>query len=244
MTKHRKGPATPILIEEYQAGASTPQLARKYGMHHAAIQGRLKRAGIKLRPARARALYDCAERTNEAVRLYTQEGLSMASIARRIGVSHSTVQRALAERGVATRPNGCRDATIHIPRSATDIAYMAGLFDGEGNLQIRGRNNGSVATKLAVYSTTPAAVEWVAKTFGGSVRWDHKRHEQRGWKPMGIWEIYRAQDVGRLLVAMMPYLIIKRAAARKALRHFREVLHLAFTSDDDPMDAVEEAGGV
>jgi hypothetical protein len=51
MPKHRKGPPTPVLIEEYQAGATPAQLAKKYAMNRAAIKGRIERAGQILRPA-------------------------------------------------------------------------------------------------------------------------------------------------------------------------------------------------
>lgn len=236
MPKHRKGPPTQLLIEEYQAGSTTPELGKKYGMSHAAIQGRLKRAGIKLRPARARAFYDLHDLTNQAVILYTQHGFSIPTIAERLGGSRSTIQRALAVRGIAMRAH-CRNATITIPDSPTILAYMAGLFDGEGNLQFRNRDNGSVGCKLAVYSTTSDVMNWVHKTFGGSLRWDHARTKRRGWKPIGIWEIYRAQDVGRLLSALLPYLIIKRSLALDALRHFEKALHLAFTTNDHPVQS-------
>lgn len=235
MAQHRKGPPTDTLIAEYRAGATTTELAAKYSMHHTAIGGRLRRAGVEIRPARARALYDNGPQVQEAIRLYCKEGISMATIARRLGTSHSTVQRALAEFGVATRPHGLMDASIVIPTSQTDLAYMAGLFDGEGNLQFaKGRPR--VGCKIAVYSTTSEVMNWVHDKFGGSLRWDHKRTKVHGWKPIGIWELYRAQDVGRLLAALLPYLIIKRALALDALRLFEKELHLTFPTHNDPVD--------
>lgn len=236
MPTHRKGPPTPQLIEEYQAGATTPELGAKYGMHHSAVQGRLKRAGVALRAARARALFDEVDRTDAAVRMYTHDGLSIATIAQKLGTSRSTVQRALSTRGVATRPNGLRDATITVPTDTAVLAYMAGLFDGEGNLQFKERH-GTLGCKMAVYSTTSDVMNWVRGRFGGSLRWDSSRTKKYGHKPIGIWELYRAQDVGRLLAALLPYLIIKRAAALKALRLFERRLHLTFASADDPADA-------
>lgn len=222
MPRHRKGPDTETLAREYNAGATSTDLAQKYGMHHVAVIGRLRRAGHEIRPARARAIYDDGARTNQAVSLY-ESGTNMAGIAALLGTSHTTIQRTLAAAGVRTRPHGLRNQTVRVPTDTVALGYLCGLFDGEGNLQIREKHDGvSVASKISIYSTTAGVMDWLLKNVGGVVRWDHKRTEKRGWLPIGAWSVYRARDVAVLLRAMLPHLIVKRETAIEALRIFGE----------------------
>lgn len=213
--KHRKGPPTEKLREEYLAGMTTVELGKKYGMHPAGVNGRLSRAGVPIRPARARALYDKREKLAEIVSDY-QSGLPMAEIAPRVGVSHSTVQRALAEAGVKTRPHGLRRRTARVPNEPWKLGYLAGLLDGEGSLAFRKKEKG-VACRMHIYSTTPGMMKWLLREVGGTVRYDTKRTERKGWLPIGVWSIYRTRDVAALVRAMMPMLIVKKERAQRVL---------------------------
>lgn len=101
------------------------------------------------------------------------------------------------------------------------LGYLCGLFDGEWNLQIRHKHAGrSVACKMDIYSTTPEIMQWLVRNIGGTARFDTKRTKTKGWLPIGIWSLYRAQDVAALLKAMLPHLIIKRKSAEHALTIF------------------------
>lgn len=224
MPRHRKGVATPMLADEYLGGATSTELGTKYGMTHAAVTRRLKRAGVALRPARRRTVYDKREKAAAMVAAYTA-GEPMAQIGERFGVGRSTVCRAIHSAGATTRPHGLRRRTVSVPTGA-DLGYLAGLFDGEGNLQMRHKRRGSLACKIAIYSTTAGVMDWLTEHVGGAVQWDRARMKRRGWLPIGAWCVYRVQDVAVLLTAMLPLLIVKRAAAVKALAIFRSRLHL------------------
>lgn len=224
MPRHRKGVATPLLTDEYLGGATSTQLAAKYDMTHAAVCRRLRRAGVAIRPARRRTIYDKREQAASMVAAY-RAGEPMALIGARLGVGRSTVCRAIRSAGATTRPHGLRRRTVSVP-TGIELGYLAGLFDGEGNLQMRYKAAGSLACKIAIYSTTTGVMEWLTRNVGGVVRWDHARTRRRGWLPIGSWCIYRAQDVAILLLAMLPHLIVKRDAATKALGVFRTRLHL------------------
>lgn len=218
MTKHRKGPATPQLSAEYCAGATTVELGEKHGMSPTAVNGRLRRAGIAIRPARKRCVADSS--ISEIASAY-QNGVSVTDIVTRYGGSRSSIVRGLKEFGVTMHPHGLRTRTVRIPVNPIFMGYLCGLFDGEGNLQIRAKHDGkSVACRMQIYSTTPAIMQWLTKHVGGTSRFDTKRTERKGWLPIGVWSLYRAQDVAALLKAMLPHLIIKKAVTEHALTIF------------------------
>lgn len=82
------------VIERYQAGESTYQLAEAFGCHRKTISGVLKKAGIDVNQHR---LDD-----QEAIRLY-ESGLGTTEIAKRLDSSQSVVSRALRSNGVKMR---------------------------------------------------------------------------------------------------------------------------------------------
>jgi lambda repressor-like predicted transcriptional regulator len=218
MGQHRKGPPTDKLAIEYASGISSVELAKKYNMTPSAITSRLRRNGFPIRPPRRRAFYDDSTLSASIVNEY-QSGIPMTEVAKRIGTSHSTVRRILAIHNCKIRPHGLRRRMIRIPSDPAIIGYFAGLLDGEGNLQLKHKHHGkSVGGKMAIYSTTPGVMSWLNRNIGGIIRWDTKRTTKHGWKPMGIWEVYRAQDMASLLKVVFPMLIVKRKQAKRLLQ--------------------------
>lgn len=227
MVTHRKGPPTRVLADEYLAGSTTVELAQRHGMSPAAINGRLKRAGVAIRPAQRRSPADNASFRADAIAMY-KKGFTIADVAAKLGGERgrSTIQRVLASEGVWFRRHGTRSPTIRLPVDPFEIGYLAGIFDGEGNLQMRGKKcrNGSETTgcKISIYSTTASVMGWLISKIGGKARWDYKRQERKGWLPCGSWEISRAQDIILLLELMLPYLLVKKKLAVKVLKYLRE----------------------
>lgn len=143
-------------------------------------------------------------------------GMTRPEIVAATGISRETVLRRLHEAGVDLRAKNLRPQTVRVPTDPSKIGYLAGLIDGEGNVQLRnGRRN--VGGKLAIYSTTVDVMAWLVDNVGGRVRWDVEPREAKGWLPIGIWEIYRARDVAAVLAAVEPLLIVKRDVARELL---------------------------
>lgn len=88
------------LVDAYEAGSSIRELAMRYAVHAATVKVHLARAGIAKRKPVAKLSTDDAA---EAARLYAN-GLSLAQVGKRIGVSVSSVRRALERAGVQFRP--------------------------------------------------------------------------------------------------------------------------------------------
>ena len=99
----------------------------------------------------------------------------------------------------------------------TDLAYLAGIVDGEGCITITenmkgGRNYYRLV--LDITNTSYDLMQWLEDTFSHTIRTSYYRSTNRtdmyGWTASGN----QAQDLLRLI---LPYLIIKKPQAEIAL---------------------------
>jgi DNA-binding transcriptional regulator LsrR (DeoR family) len=97
-----KTPVTPgvafCLAEEYEAGVSAAELARKYRMHKATVWRHLARAGIE---TGRHALANNESLIIEITAL-RQAGLTLRQIAAHVGISHPSVLRLLSAVNIGT----------------------------------------------------------------------------------------------------------------------------------------------
>ncbi len=104
----------------------------------------------------------------------------------------------------------------------TDIAYVAGLFDGEGYVDIYQASTSnksksiSLMLRVIISQKDGSIMNWLEKNFGGYVRMERRKDS---W--IYRWDI-RSQKAKDFLVLMMPYLKIKLAQAKLAIE-FEEV---------------------
>lgn len=100
--------------------------------------------------------------------------------------------------------------------TATELAYYAGFFDGEGCIMLTGKSG----IRLAVSNTHLPTLREMHKLFGGSVR-QCKRY---GDIDRNLFQWY-AGGVGaqRVLFLIRPYLFQKRRQASVALQFYRGV---------------------
>jgi hypothetical protein len=211
------------ICNAYLGGTPSTRLAKQFGISCHAVLRLLRARGISIRNKGGKPkVYDAgwSQRFVEAYR----SGATIIEVAKRFGVGQGTIWRSLRSLGEPPRPHGLRKATVRIPTDPAIRGYLAGLIDGEGNLQFKLRSKGrSIGCKLAIYNTHAGAMDWLEKHIGGKVRWDRQRTRRDGCLPCGIWELYRARDVALVLRAVLPYLVIKRDAALTALALFDEV---------------------
>lgn len=92
-----KGEQAETLAEDYQAGMRVKELATKYGISRETVSRHLRRQAISPRKVGLDAL-----QIKEAARLYEQ-GDSLATIGKRMGVTAHTVRSRLIEAGVTMR---------------------------------------------------------------------------------------------------------------------------------------------
>lgn len=116
-----------------------------------------------------------------------------------------------------------RQAIVRLPSAVADLAYMAGIIDGEGCIRIQlargkgGRANGHTL-EMNVANTDEGLMVWILDTFGGLCRVKmHGRITGLMRRPCWVWWI-TGKHVGMVLEAVLPYLRVKRAQADLAMR--------------------------
>ncbi len=105
-----------------------------------------------------------------------------------------------------------RRQTIRVPTDERELAYVAGLFDGEGSISYVPLDNGHGSWKLTITNTSWPMHEWLIERIGGGVT-DMKHNRVPCWQ----WRLNRQKDVFLLMEAIRPYLVIKRDRVELAL---------------------------
>ena len=94
----------------------------------------------------------------------------------------------------------------------TELAYAAGLFDGEGSISlVRQKNNRSHSPQVAVASNDYEVLAWFQKRFGGSIVTKQPRKSTHS-----VSYDWRLTDRRALafLQLIRPYLVIERKIRR------------------------------
>jgi intein/homing endonuclease len=102
---------------------------------------------------------------------------------------------------------------LSLPTTEVELAYLAGIIDGEGSISRLNRDRPRRWT-VSIASTSPELIEWLLQ-FGGHV---HDLTNPLARKPGWQWVARTWRDVHALLSAVEPYLIIKREIANRAIR--------------------------
>lgn len=94
-----------------------------------------------------------------------------------------------------------------------DFIYFAGLFDGEGSIDVA--NNRIRVPRLKITMTDGPTLDWLYETFGGNVIIENPSGSAKlkAWK----WYAIRQVDVRAILEGALPYLKLKRRRAEAAL---------------------------
>ena len=101
---------------------------------------------------------------------------------------------------------------IRVP-SGDDLAYLAGIVDGEGSARFgRGR------PFLAIYNSDPHLKRWLKAQTGISARETDRRGRVPGW----TWRIDAARDLHRICAALLPLLIVKQADVQVVMDHLEQ----------------------
>lgn len=89
-------------MSRYDAGHSTPALARDYRIAKSALLQLLRNEGV---PMRKQAI--TSANAKQAARLY-EDGMSITEIVEQIGYSYGTIRKSLHKSAVAMRPKGIK----------------------------------------------------------------------------------------------------------------------------------------
>lgn len=120
--------------------------------------------------------------------------------------------------------------------SKTDWAYVAAMMDGEGSFSITKSQTLSASGKLywlfdckvMVSNTSMKLMKWLVAHFGGSYRISvshiskkARANGQKSIRPCGRWTVDGYENQEKFLLAVLPYLVIKKAQALVALKFVR-----------------------
>lgn len=98
-----------------------------------------------------------------------------------------------------------------------DLAYIAGLFDGEGSVVIDRSHSNSYRLKVAFTMTNQEGIAHCAQTFGGRVF--PSPPPRRRWSPRYQWHIH-GDKAYRFLKAIRPFTRVKSPEIDIALAFF------------------------
>lgn len=98
-----------------------------------------------------------------------------------------------------------------------DLAYAAGLIDGEGSIHIEVTRGKWYAPRMCLGMTLPAleVMEMYHEEYGGTLR--VMRPETEKWAEAWMWYVH-GPDAVRFLSDILPYLKIKKAHAELAIQ--------------------------
>lgn len=156
----------------------------------------------------------------DAIHQRLQAGESLSAIARELGIRNSTNLYKMMARRYGYEADGVRYRAVWAPTirldhaTDTDLAYLAGIMDGEGSIMhlSRGRSNPIWVVKVRM-SDRPV-IEWL-HTFGGSFQVTHPKNPKH--RTMYEWSMARQLDVQGMLNAIVPYMQVKKELAEDAL---------------------------
>lgn len=102
--------------------------------------------------------------------------------------------------------------------------YLAGIIDGEGCLIISRSNRGNYMNyygRIHVKNTDTNLIDWLMQHFGGNVHLHKPTDKVRHSVGYSWYFSGDAHDKEKLLLALMPYLIVKKKQAKLLIEFFR-----------------------
>lgn len=102
--------------------------------------------------------------------------------------------------------------------------YVAGIIDGEGCLIISRSNRGNYMNyygRIHVKNTDTNLMDWLVEKFGGNIHVNNPADSVRHSVAYSWYFSGDARDKEKFLLAIMPYLIVKKRQAKVLLEFFR-----------------------
>src|SRR4051812_22686949 len=105
----------------------------------------------------------------------------------------------------------------------SEIAWAAGLFEGEGNIQFWRHPKGHAQIRLSLTSTDEDVVErFHAIVECGSTRGPYRRKNKPSYKPYWVWSVQAFAELERVATLFEPWLGARR---RQSLQEAIEQWH-------------------
>jgi transposase len=154
MRKHIELPIAEI-VAKYEAGKSSLEIARQYGVHFNTIIGRLHKANVKMRSGGSypRCRYGPHKKqwdVQVAILDYKQRGITQMAVAKLYNISHNTVNRTFHRMGVA--PNRRGRLPIPIPEHVLEMFTQGKTMEEIG--RVEGVTKQAISSRLKRHGIT------------------------------------------------------------------------------------------
>jgi len=141
-------------------------------------------------------------------------GMTWKNAAKAIGLDHTTLRKRVRLLGCPVR-RGLRGSrlprTLNVPTDDATLAYIAAMIDGEGSVQMyRGKR---LSLCVYIYNTSLDLMKWLALVGGVYVPRHTLPHRKQGYE----WRVKGREDALALLMAVEPFMIIKKKQAHEAI---------------------------
>ncbi len=111
-------------------------------------------------------------------------------------------------------------------KNQLELAWLAGLIDGEGNLGIYGRQ---VIIRVSLHEKDKFVLEKVQKIAGGHLYYNSRPHSRNpNWSGQWLWVVTKQKDVYELCQILLPYLVLKKTACKKVMAEIERKAHLRY----------------
>lgn len=110
----------------------------------------------------------------------------------------------------------------------TDLAYIAGLIDGEGTITINRHRNKSkrgwvYQPCVSISNTVPSLCMWVQSVTGmGNVNSKDYKNRNKRYRLPWVWQVFNMEEIVVLLTKLIPFLKLKREQALLLVRFCEE----------------------
>ena len=203
------------IVERHKGGESTLSLATEFGVSTALISHHLRqrlgpRSRGKLLPSDRKLIVDRWKRGEVA-----------ADLAREFGVGFSSISK-LIYKETGKRIGRVRKRNeVVLPEDRVKLAYLAALIDAEGCISRNTKVN-ACTWQVTITNTSVELEAWLRPLGGAFYYVSRRRMTDLGHvKQCFEWKVTTAWNIYRLLVAVLPFLVIKRDRAMEALEDIR-----------------------
>lgn len=145
-------------------------------------------------------------------------------IAEHLGLKLPTIVCHASRLGISKRSEAARYDHL----TSDEKAYIAGIVDGEGHfdtrIEVKRKGGGNYTVSLVVVNTHYGLLDWMRRRLPGSYIRERIVHEKKPhWKPQWLLRIHRRDSMVSLINELLPYLVVKREDALRALAAIAEL---------------------
>lgn len=201
----------------YENGMTARDIGKKFYCSDSTIRKYLIRGYVKLR---GRGLPYPIQK--KELKILYEKGFTASQIAENFKCHPDVIYKRLKNFNIPRFNGRLKPLSINVPSDPVILAYLAGIIDGEGTIEVfhDGNKSQTMRPHLTIANTHLGLLKYLVKTVGGGYSQNSTpSHCKQGYH----WSLYRASDILALTTAILPYLIIKKEGAERVIQKCEEL---------------------